>query len=142
MKKQSDPETINLSKNLRKLVGLAAGNSMPSAVQRNSFIVNEVPDEFHIATDEKALSEILNSLLSTIVGNSKHGCIRIKAREYDDIIFVCVKDNSSFSDYLVNDHLDAVKILAKKMNGSVTIENMENNSTHILLSFPNFPKAA
>ncbi|MCW3092888.1 MAG: hypothetical protein JWP81_3957 [Ferruginibacter sp.] len=142
MTTQSTPELSSPLKNLRKMVGLAVGNSMPSAVQRNSFIVNEVPDEFHIATDEIALSNVLDRLLHTIVNSSKHSCIRVKAKEYDDIIFLCVKDNSSFSDYHANDHMDEVKQLARKMNGSVTIENTENNSTKILLTFPNFPKAA
>ncbi|MEO6550646.1 MAG: hypothetical protein ABIN94_21755 [Ferruginibacter sp.] len=142
METQLAPEIDVLSKSLRKLVGIAAGKSMPSAVQRNSFIINEVPEEFVIAADEKALSKVLNSLLHTVVNNSKHSCIRIKANEYDDMIFLLVKDNSGISNDAIGNHMDEVKKLAKEMNGNVTIENIENNATHFLLTFPNFPKAA
>ena len=83
MKTQPDPVMTSIPKNLHQLVGNAVDNSMPTAVQRNSFIVNEVLREFQIATDEKILATILNSLLSTVVSHTKHSCIRIKAKEYD-----------------------------------------------------------
>jgi hypothetical protein len=142
MKTKQDPEMAPILKNLHQLVGLAVGNSMSAAVQRNSFIVNEVPREFHIGTDEKILSTVLNSLLNTVVSNSKHSCIRIKAKEYEDIIFVSVRDYSSPGNYDINGNLEEVKMLAKKMNGSVSIDNLETKFTTILLSFPNFLKTA
>ncbi|MEJ7586850.1 MAG: hypothetical protein WKI04_04745 [Ferruginibacter sp.] len=142
MKSEQDPELTPDSRNLHKLVSLAAGNLMPKAVQRNSFIVNEVPREFQIAADETIVATILNSLLTTVVNNSKHSCIRVKAREYEDVIFVSVRDNNSDRNYDVNGNLEEINLLAKKMNGTVIIENIDEKMTTILLSFPNFPKAA
>lgn len=142
MQTQTPSIMTSVSKNLHQLVGLAAGNSMPIAVQRNSFIVNEVPHEFQIATDEKVLANVLDSLLSAVVNHSKHSCIRIKAKEYDDMVFVYINDNSSLSNYDVTESLEQVQLLAKKMNGTVTIQEKEEKFTTILLSFPNFPKAA
>ena len=92
--------------------------------------------------DEKILGKVLEVLLSTVISNSKHSCIRIKAKEYEDIIFVSVRDNNSLSNYAENDNLQEINALAKKMNGSVSIQHIENKITTILLSFPNFPKAA
>ncbi|MEO5889819.1 MAG: hypothetical protein ABIQ31_06170 [Ferruginibacter sp.] len=142
MKTKSEVEMTLIPKNLHRLVGLAAGNSMPMAVQRNSFIVNEVPRDFQIANNEHLLAAALDSLLSTVVRNSKHSCIRVKAREYDDIIFVSVRDNNSPDAYAVNGNLEEVKVLVQAMNGSVSVENNGDEFTTILLSFPNFPKAA
>jgi len=139
---QSTTPNTSLPKNLHQLVSLAVENSVLTAVQRNSFIVNDVPREFQIATDEKILAAILNSLLITVVNHTKHSCIRIKAKEYDDIICVFIRDNSTYSDYASTSNLEQVKLLAKKMNGNVSIRNMEDKFTSILLSFPNFPKAA
>ncbi|MEP7106507.1 MAG: hypothetical protein ABI760_00970 [Ferruginibacter sp.] len=139
MKPQPNHEMPTIPKNLHQLVGLAAGNSMPTAVQRNSFIVNEVPREFQIAADVKLLANILNSLLSIVVNNSKHSCIRIIAKEYEDMIFVCVRDNNSGSNYDVAGNLQQVQQNAKKMNGNVNITNMENKFTSIIFNFPNFP---
>ncbi len=142
MKTQPDNPITFIPKNLHQLVGLTTGNLMPSAVQRNSFIVNEVSRKFIILTNEKILSIVLNSLLSTVVSHTKHGCIRIKAKKHDDIICVSIRDNSSFSNYADTRSLEKVRLLAKKMNGSVSIRNIEDKFTTILLSFPNFTKAA
>lgn len=141
MNPQAAAELASLPKNLHQLIGLIAGNSMPTAVQRNSFIVNEVPREFNIVTDEKILANILTRLVTTVVRNSKHSCIRIKAREYEDVIFVSIRDNS-FGTYPKTGNLEEIQLLAKKMNGHVSVENSKDSFTTILLSFPNFPKAA
>ncbi len=142
MKSKSTIADPSISKNLHQLVDQAAGNSIPKAVKRNSFIVNEVPREFQVASNEKILATILNNLLSSVVSNSKHSCIRIKANVYGDIICLCIKDKSNFSDNTVNGKLDQVKQLVKKLRGSVIIRNMEDKFTTILLSFPNNPIAA
>ena len=141
MKATATPAPAVISKNLHQLVGLAADNSMSTAVKRHSFIINEVPPEFKIATDEEMLSLILNSLVSTVVSNTEHSCIRIKANEYEDIVFVSIRDNSSYSANRMDNNMDIIKMLAKKMNGNVIVRNMEDKFTTILLSFPNFPIA-
>ncbi|MEO6730833.1 MAG: hypothetical protein ABIN01_06425 [Ferruginibacter sp.] len=142
MKTQSDLSPTDNSKNLHKLIGLVAGNTIAAAVQRNNFIVNDVPASFEIATDQNNLAIILDSLLSTVVSNTQHSCIRIEAKEYEDMMFVVVRDNSGFSNYDIDGNLKQVKLLAKNLNGTVTITNKEEKSTSILLSFPNFPKVA
>ena len=142
MKPKSTIADHSISKNLHHLVDQAAGNYIPKAVKRNSFIVNEVPREFQVASNEKILATILNNLLSSVVSHSKHSCIRIKANIYGDIICLCIKDNSNYSDNAVNGKLDQVKQLVKKLRGSVIIRNMEDKFTTILLSFPNNPIAA
>ena len=125
--------------NLHQMVCFAASNSIPKAVQRNSFIVNEVAREFEIATDETILTTLLNNLLSEVVQHTKDSCIRIKAKEYDDIICVVIKDNSMFSNYSATGNLAKIKQLAKKMKGSLSIRNMEHKFTTILISFPTNP---
>ncbi len=141
MNPQPEPGISILPKNLHQLIGLIAGNSMPTAVKRNSFIVNEVPREFQIGADESTLAIVLDSLLSTVASNSKHSCIRIKAKEYEDILFVSVRDNSLYS-YTLDTDLAMIQALAKKINGTITVENVKEKFTTIILSFPNFPVAA
>ncbi len=139
---QPGTELAPATRNLHQLIRLAADNSMATAVKRNSFIVNEVPREFQIETDEKLLEPILNTLIGTVVSHTKHSCICIKAKRFEDIICVFIRENSAFGDFSVTENMKLVKLLAKTMNGSVSIRNMEDKFTTILLSFPNFPKAA
>lgn len=136
MKTNSAIPTKSTTKNLHQLVDQAAGNSIPTAVKRNSFIVNEVPREFQVSSNEKILATILNKMLSAVVSHSNHSCIRIKANLYGDILCLSIKDKSPFSDNTVTENLDKVKNMVKKLKGSVIIRNMEDKFTTILLSFP------
>ncbi len=140
--KQSATPTFSTAKSLHHLVNMAAGSVRSIAVNRHSFIINEVSPEFQIETNESILIIILNQLLGTVVGNSNQSCIRIEAKEYDDVIFLTVKDNSSFASGTVAPDIDAIKTLARKMNGTISISNTDNKINSVLLSFPNFKVAA
>lgn len=140
MKTQDGSELI--PKNLHRLVGIIAGNSTREAVEKNSFIVNEVPHEFQIANNEKLLASILESLLATVVNISAGSCIRVRAREYDDIMFLSVRDNSSLESYTATGKLEEVQVLARQINGSIRIDRIDNKFTTISVTFPNLPKAA
>jgi hypothetical protein len=130
------------AKSLHQLVNFAAASSRLAAVQRHSFIINEVTPGLQIVTDENLLAKVLNQLLNTIVNNTKHSCIRIAAKEYDDVIFVSVKNSSGFADLTVAPNFVQATLLARKLNGRIAINKNENNTNSILLSFPNFPIAA
>lgn len=136
------PMPVSFNKSLHKMVKLAAGNQRLTAVERHSIIINEVSPAVRIETNEAILATLLNELLSAIVSNTNHGCIRIEAKEYEDIIFVIVKDNSGIVSSAVATDLDAIKALARKMNGTITITNTDNQVNSFLLSFPNFKLAA
>jgi len=138
---QSGPIPVLITKSLQKMVNLAAGNLRLTAAKRHSFIVNEVSSEFQIETNEIILTTLLNQLLSAVVSNTNHSCIRIEAKEYDDVVFVTVKENSGIVNGSVVLNLDAIKILAMKMNGAITVSNTDNKLNSFLLSFPNFKVA-
>jgi len=139
---QSGPIPVLITKSLQKMVTLAAGNLRLTAAKRHSFIVNEISAEFQIETNEIILTTLLNQLLSAVVSNTNHSCIRIEAKEYDDVVFVTVKENSGIVNGSVVLNLDAIKILAMKMNGAITVSNTGNKINSFLLSFPNFKIAA
>ena len=132
----------SIPKNLHRIVSLSAGNLVKKSAEKRSFIVNEVPHEVSIETDEKVISAILDNLLTNIISNSAYGCIRVKACEYDDIICVSIKDNGSLLNHDFIDNMDEIHLLAKSLNGNLSIRSLENKFTAILLSFPNFPKRA
>jgi hypothetical protein len=142
MKMKTADSTQSIPKNLHQLVDQAAGGSIPKAVKRNSFIINEVPRGFQVASNEKILVSILNRMLSTVVSHSKHSCIRIKANVYGDILCLRIIDKSNFSDDAVTADLEPVKHMVKKLKGNVIIRNIEDKFTSILLSLPNFPMTA
>jgi len=129
-------------KTLDYLVGLLATSVLPTAVRRNSFIVNEIPGKFYIATDENMLASVLSSLLHTVVTHTENSCIRIAAKEYGNVILVHMKDSRNFNNYPVANDLQQIQALAKKMGGCVSISSRRDENTIIAFSFPNIPHAA
>lgn len=126
------------TKSLHQIVNQLAGNLRLSAIKRNSFIINEVSTTLQIESNKNLLSSLVNQLLISVVDSSNQGCIRIGAKEYDDVIFITIKDNSGMLNGTLDSNLDNIKTLARKMYGTLTINKTDNTINSILLSFPNF----
>lgn len=127
----SNPETI------QHLVKLIATSALPSALRNNSFIVNDVPTDFKIIADENILATVLSRLLYCLVNHAENSCIRITAKEYDDIMFIHMKSNRGFSNEAVENDLQQAQSYAKKMNGNIGLNKDDDKITGIVFSFPN-----
>ncbi len=137
MKNQSEYGVMPAPKTLHQLVKLLAANARPSALRTNSFIVNEVPNELMIITDENILATVLSRLLYSFVNHSENSCIRITANEYEDIIFVHMKSTRGFNNEAIDSDLQQAQSYAKKMNGNIGLSRDDNKVTGIVFSFPN-----
>ncbi len=137
MKTLSEPASACTPKTIHQLVRLIAANALPSAARNNSFIVNEVPESFVIIADENILATVLSRLLYSLVNHGENACIRVTAKEYDDIIFVQMKSSRSFSNDAIDNNLQQAQSYAKKMNGNVGLSKDEEKITGIVFSFPN-----
>lgn len=137
----SQPSLIAAPKTLDCLVSLLATSVLPTAVRRKSFIINEVPHEFFIATDGNMLASILSGLLQTVVTHAENSCIRIAAEGYGNIVLIHLKDSGNFNNRPVANDLQQVQQLAKKIGGCVSISNQREEMT-IAFTFPNLPQAA
>ncbi|MEP7165409.1 MAG: hypothetical protein ABI741_11985 [Ferruginibacter sp.] len=137
MKTLSETESASTPKTIHQLVRLIASNALPSAARNNSFIVNEVPETFQIITDENILATVLSRLLYSLVNHAENCCIRVTAKEYDDIIFVYMKSTRGFDNDAIDSDLQQAQAYAKKMNGNVGLSRDEEKVTGIVFSFPN-----
>ncbi len=137
MKNQSDYGVMPTPKTLHQLVKLLANNARPSALRSNSFIVNEVPNELMIITDENILATVLSRLLYCFVNNAENSCIRVTANDYDDIIFVNMKSTRGLNNEAIDSDLQQAQAYAKKMNGNVGLTKDDDKVNGIVFSFPN-----
>jgi|SRR5882724_10541700 len=138
---QSDKASTK--KTLDQLVSLLAAGSLPTAVRRKSFIVNDVPHALSITTDENMLATVLGSILHTVVCHTENSCIRIAANVYDKIVQVSMQDSSNcFNSDVVANELQQVQALAEKMGGYLSMNSKLQKVTSIAFSFPNLPQAA
>lgn len=137
MKTLSEAEINSSPETIYHLVKLIAANALPSALRTNSFIVNDVPPDLKIIADENILATVLSRLLYCLVNHSGNSCIRISAKEYDDIIFIHLKSNRGFSNNAVDTDLQQAQSYAKKMNGNIGLNKDDDKITGIVFSFPN-----
>ncbi|SRR5260221_8943176 len=127
---------------LRQLTNQLIKGILPSAISRNSFIVNDIPDETSLYADENLVAHILSNLLNNTVGSSHHGCIRVSATQEDNYITISVKDNNNDYSRFISGKMTKVKPVVNKIGGDLSFEFTQRNSITILVSFTNKNKAA
>ncbi len=133
---------ISTKKTLDQLVSILAAGSLPAAVHRKSFIVNDVPHALAISADEDMLAAVLGSILEIVINHTENSCIRIAAQVNDKIVNVQMQDNGSFSSNVIENDLKQVQTIASKMGGYLSINTNLKKVTSIAFSFPNLPQAA
>lgn len=135
-------ERIAAKRTLQDLVDRLVTGELAAALQKESFIVNEVPGELVIAADENMLANVLRGLLHTVVSNARNSCIRVAAKVYGDIVLVHVRDTRRADSKTITERLDEIQSLAEKVGGCVTICNQQEEMITLAFSFFNGSRAA
>ncbi len=127
---------------LRQLTNQLIKGILPSAISRNSFIINDIPAETNLFADESLVAQNFSSLLNNTVGSSHNGCIRVSAKQEDNHIIISVKDNNNDYSRFISGKMTKVKPAVNKIGGDLSFEFTQRNSITILVSFTNTNKAA
>ncbi len=108
---------------------------LPTAISRNSFIINDIPDQAILDADENVVAHILGSLLNNTVSSSHDGCIRISAAQEGTYTIVTVNDNNNDYSRFISGKMAKVKPAIAKLGGDLSFEFNQRNSITILISF-------
>lgn len=128
---------------LHSIVSRISASSLPSATRKHSFIVNDVPADLQVNTDENMLATIFGSLLHTVISHTENCCIRISAKTFGKVILLHLKETHRLSTPAFTGSLRQVQQLAEKIGGTVSVNNNRGEATTILFSFVNnLPLAA
>jgi hypothetical protein len=122
---------------LHAIVNRISINSLPSATQKNSFIINDVPSDLKVNTDEQMLATVVGTLLDTLITYSENCCIRISAKLFEKVALIHLKENQKLNQFAVSRKLKEVQQLAGMIGGAVSIGNDGDKSTSIVFSFSN-----
>ncbi len=142
MKPQLNPASSPTASNLSQLVSRLVTSTLPTAVRRKSFIVNDIPAELYVAANEDMLAAVLSNLLNTVINHTENSCVRVSAKVYGGIILVYIKDSGSFNSYTVAYDMQQLQLLAKKMGGCICVNTQRKEIPGIAFSFPNVSRAA
>ena len=122
---------------LHLMVSRISASSLPSAIRKNSFIINDVPADLHANTDENMLATVFGSLLNTVITHSENCCIRISAKLFGRVVLFQLKDTPRLNNSAFAGNLRQVQLLAEKIGGTVSISNERDEATTIVFSFVN-----
>jgi C4-dicarboxylate-specific signal transduction histidine kinase len=118
---------------LHKLVDQLMLSFIPLAVNKKSFIVNDVNEAFELNADEQVLAFIIGNLLNNAINSSDHVCIRIEAVKQPNGIQIRVKNNGANFYSTVAHGFSEVLAAARSMGGSINIYNQKHEGTVITL---------
>jgi len=135
------PATDKLA--LDRLVASLLPRFQPVAVNRRSFFVNDIPQNFYIDADENMLATVIGSLLNSVALRSQNSCIRVSAKRFNDIILLRLKDanNKGFNPFNREQWLE-VKPIAEKLGGCILADEETNDTVTVIFSFRSLPNAA
>ena len=124
---------------LRNLVNQLISDSLASAVEQKTLIVNEVSDSMYIDGEITSLGPVIGELLAAVISNSKKGRIHIHAERYSDMIILEIQDRNNYNGYALAYSLKSIEPMAAMVGGFITIKGQQQLETTISLSFPAYP---
>jgi hypothetical protein len=127
---------------LHLMINQLSVSSLPSAMRRQSVVVNDIPSALYVNTDAHKLAAVLGSLLNTVIGHSSNSYIRISAKTYGNVALLHIKDNCRLNSPAFACSLVKIQELAERIGGSVGVTSYRNGITTIAFSFINHPIAA
>lgn len=125
----------NLS--LHKMVDDVIRVSSPVPVHSQHPVVNNVPANLYVNTNEDIVASVLKGLINVVVNNATDGEIYISAKElFGNTVKVSVKDNNCYNTYAVACGLQKIVPIAEQIGGFLNIINQRQKITTIEFSFP------
>lgn len=117
-----------------QLVNKLQANLLPQAVQKKSFIINDVDRNISITADENILAYIVSSLVSNAIFSTSDCCIRIETIYAENGIQLKVRNNGTFVYSSMMCSLGNIVDAAHKLGGSIGVQSEENNRLTIVFS--------
>lgn len=125
---------------LRFLINRLMNDSLLSAVQSKSSMVNEISPELQMIADEKKIAPVISKLLTTVLANSRNGKIHITAGRFRDVVILEIQDRNNYNGYALAYSILSMQSQATMIGGYITMEGQQQLVTTISFGFPNTPE--
>lgn len=128
---------VQLPSSLDKLVSQVITASLPSAVRRRSFFINEINAGISVLTDRQLLASVIDGAAKLMTAETSHKCIRILASVYGPVILITLKDKNGLRRYGSIRDVQPLQELAIKLGGSISTTYYPKQGSSIVISFSN-----
>lgn len=102
----------------------------------DSSVMNEIPADLYLATDDKKVAPVITELLSKVLSNSKKGRIHLRADRFRDNIILEIQDESNYNGYALENSISSIEPLARTVGGYISMKGNHQLETTISFSFP------
>jgi hypothetical protein len=126
---------------LHSLVNDLIREAAPLAVHNRNYVVNNIPADLCIETNDTMISSVLNKLFHTVFRHAQNSVILISAKVYGMTVLVQVKSKGSISPGLPEE-IGHVCIKAQKTGGIIEMIQCESEQASIAYCFLNIAGAA
>jgi len=134
---QNELKTVSL----KPIIGQLVAQWQPMAVKQRSFILNDVPGDFHLKADGAALTIVVAALLKSIISRTANRCIHISVKRFNDIVILRLNDSNPLMHRCSQQDWQKMNLLAAKIGGCI-IENDSNKKNSVALTFYGLSVAA
>jgi len=127
---------------VKSLVSQLLSQFQPLAVEKRSFLLNDVPENFTVHTNESKLTAIMSSLMNSFINKSLDSCIRISAKRYNNIILLRLSHSNATMNFTPDPDWNKVNMLAANLGGCIIEDDIRRSHATITLSFRCLANAA
>jgi hypothetical protein len=130
-----------LPSSLDKLVSQVITASLPAAVKRRSFFINEITQGIPLLADRQLLASVINGATRLMTAETSYKCIRVMASVYGPVILITLKDKNGLVRYGSSHDVQPLQELAIQLGGSISTTYYPKLGSSIVISFSNAPKS-
>ena len=117
---------------LQSLVSTVIKSLLPAAVRKNSFIINDIPENFVIDADEQIIESLLTGFVEEGITSGCNNCIRIGANFNGNFVMLYIKESNHANGY---NQLQNLQSNIEKVGGHIGITYEKGNTTTLTFCF-------
>ena len=121
---------------LQILVNQLLSNSMTTAFQNKSLVINEVSREVLLPKEKVTSAPVIRDILAAVISNSKNGEIYISAERFRDMITLQVQERNNYNGYALSSSLAFLESEAAVAGGNLQVDGAQKKVVTISFSFP------
>jgi hypothetical protein len=139
---QINSEALNEKNSLHAIVKKILEYLTPTAVERSSVIINDIPSALMVDADQHVLSSLLQIVLGKMIMQGKDTCYRLSARQYTNLVLLHVTNTGSRSELQNKFYAEETHALCQALGGCISLNEFHSHSTSLTFSFRNNSTAA
>lgn len=121
---------------LRQLVNDLLNNSLSTAIQNRSDVVNEVGEGVVLQGIDTKMVKLLNEVIFTVLNNSNRGDIHISSERYKDHMELRITDKSNYNGYSLSFSIGAIIPDASRIGADIMLMNHQQREATVVFSIP------